>query len=526
MKAVFRFLSTGVLFGLVFLSAWTVLAGPLFFTDTTYTGPDSDRYLRDTVSQLLSEGLKGAGFEFVNKAGAEADSVSSSVIAIEDHLRVSATLAASGGGVRFQGSETFKRGKDILPRLDQWVSQWVKGAKAAALPASAPPVAVSSQTAPKEERATAREADRAPLSTKTDEAKPASPLSSARTSPPLEAAASAVWRSQRLPFPFRSVAFGVARRGEGPEFVAASSDRISIFRREGDALKLVADYPSPYKEEELIRIDIFDLNGDGVGEILATAFHYEQVRSFALEWQGEGKWNRLVKDLKYVWGVRELGGRKIVVGQKKHYKDKFQGPLFALTYTGGQIQAKEIEGLPGDLDLFGSQWFDLSDADQDRILSLKESGLLHLYDKRGDAWHRRWTSGDKYGGETEYVDVVHKSVLNEVMGEHLFFLPDIQVAHDGAREVVLFRNEDYLKGVVGKVPSIKWSKVYRLAWSDLGFKPIWESEQFDGKIPDLKLADVDQDGREDIVFVLDLRDKGYFDGLNPRKDSIISVISR
>jgi hypothetical protein len=218
------------------------------------------------------------------------------------------------------------------------------------------------------------------------------------------------------------------------------------------------------------------------------------------------------------------------MGQKTHYKENFQGPIYRMRMEKGKFKAEEIPNLPYDLALFGTEFITLTQNGQDipAILSLKPSGTVVLYAKRdggdkAERWYRRWTSGEHYGGATEYVAKEQKTVLNETLSQHWFAEPDIAVLKSSPRSFVVLKNEDYLKGVIGKEPSIKWSALYRFEWSGLGFRRVWESEQFEGKIADMKTKDLDGDGREEIIAALQLRDRGYFDGLNPRKDSVIVI---
>lgn len=339
----------------------------------------------------------------------------------------------------------------------------------------------------------------------------------ATTVPPVD-----YWTSQRFAIPFRSVAVGTVRMKGVSDIVAMGYDRIMLLEREGGKLASVAEFTAPRRDEEFLRIYAHDVDGDGLDEILVNTFRSGKLQAFILKLQ-DGKWSVIADNIKYLVAVRRYEGKPTILGQKKYYTDKLQGPLFKLTYASGKISGERLGKMPFNLDLFGTEFVQLPGAEGEQLVTLRSSGYVELYEAKRGKWSRRWSSGERFAQATEYVDKPQRTVYNEVIDVHWYLQPDISVMQGAVPQLVVPRNSDYLKGIVGNEPSIKWSELHRFEWTDLGFRQVWQGERLDGKISDFKLADVTGDGKVDIVTALQLRDGGYFRGLTPQKDSVILI---
>lgn len=355
----------------------------------------------------------------------------------------------------------------------------------------------------------------------------------------------ALWSSARMPSPLVGVRVGQITNDFPLEVATLSLQQLTLYQIRDHQLTKLLEYKGEHGSEWM-KLNLFDVDGDGVSEIIISGFVTDRPHSWIMQLQGNQL--KIIQEVEFYLNILPWQGQEILVGQKGFGGAAFTGPLLQLKWDGKNlIQAGEI-ALPGKLLPEAMSLYSLYGWDvQDRrgFLFLSDTARLYFFERDTDKWKRSWASGANYGGPVVFLDRETRNILNQVETTRFFvplkmasnrWLPRrwhpplvAQSTGDGRQstanqdKLYLVKNEGYLKKIVGAVPTIKTSQMVRLNWTGYGFQEDWSSVSLDGAIADFDLVDWDGDGVEEILAILLLRDHGYFDTLK-KQDSLLLVL--
>lgn len=247
-------------------------------------------------------------------------------------------------------------------------------------------------------------------------------------SPALQAAnlPSTLWSSPRLPHTLVGVRAGNIFNSPSEEsrvgIAALSQNRLLVFRLEEGKLKEVASVVAQ-KQEDWIKLTLFDINNDGQDEIIVSGVKREAAFSKVFLMSN----GQLVKnqDVNFYITALKWGQQKRLVGQSRLGGKDFSGPFTFLNITSGGLQPAEKLYLPTGLSgetfsLFAVQGFS---ADQKQgLVWMTGSGKLSYFIQTAEGLQRQWTSGGEYGGNVVYLDQSLKNVMNELTSLR-FYIP-------------------------------------------------------------------------------------------------------
>ncbi len=376
-----------------------------------------------------------------------------------------------------------------------------------------------------------------------------------------------LWSSDRIKENLVGIKAGFFGENREIFLVGLTPKRLILFQVEGDRLVEKASFKGGVRDE-WIKLNLFDLEGDGIDEILVSGLYGENIHSFIAKYEN----NKIIiiNNLNYYLSIITLNNEEEIVAQKRLGEDDFTGPLIRMKWNGKLLEkGGEIilpSGLSGEsLSLYSLQGVEMA-PDQRGFIHLSPSGRVVYFQETAGKYKRQWTSGGEYGGSVLYLNRPVKNALNQVqdkrffvpltfltgsqifqgpivppppvsMPEHCFdpdkkeaiptppecVIPSLPRVALNSHHLYLIKNEGYLKNVMGAVPSIKNSQIVRLTWTGYGFQEDWNSPRFDGALSDFDLVDWDGNGDLEILAILLLRDKGYVDTLK-KQDSLLIVI--
>lgn len=338
---------------------------------------------------------------------------------------------------------------------------------------------------------------------------------------------STIWSSDRIDDTLVGVRTGNVVGDGREDIVALSRNHLFVYRVFENQMFKIMDHKGSGREE-WIKLALFDLDGDGVSEIIVSGFYAGKVTSFIGRISGK-KFKKIVEAPFYLRSIF-WEGREILVSQKSLGGDDFTGSLFEMSWNGKELEEKRQIKLPGGISTQSISIYSIAGIDvpgkNPGFLYLSPSGKLLYYRENSKKYKKIWNSGQTYGGDVYYLDREIRNVLNQVE-EKRFFVPVSFYADKSEPgrplSVYLIKNEGYLKNVIGAVPSVKSAQMIRLVWTGYGFQEEWNSPRLDGAISDFTLFDWDGDGKKEILAAFLLRDKGYVDTLK-RQDSLLIVI--
>lgn len=341
---------------------------------------------------------------------------------------------------------------------------------------------------------------------------------------------STLWSSPRISESLVGVQAGRVTQEWAQEVVTLSFHQLTLYHiNEGQMVK-TAEYASNPRQE-WIKLSLFDLNGDGLEEIILSGFYAGEVSSRILSFYDNQF--HLIHEVPFYLTSLHWNGQKFLVSQKKLGGNDFSGPLYEMVWDGKDLVKKAEIKLPGGLSGEAMSLYSLQGVKNDEtkgFVYLSPPGRIHYYvQNQGQKYVKQWSSGEEYGGSINYLNLEIKNPLNETENSR-FYIPlrlavsttQVPLANVG-HFIYVVKNSGYLRNVIGAVPSIKNSQIVRLVWTGYGYQEDWNSPRLDGAISDFSFIDWDGDGSLEIVATFLLRDAGYVDTLK-KQDSLLIIL--
>lgn len=331
------------------------------------------------------------------------------------------------------------------------------------------------------------------------------------------------FESQNLGEEIRSITTGDLDGDGTNEIVCAGNHRVSVYRFEGGKLQPMGGYTSG-KEYSIISVDAVDVNGNGRSEVFVTRL-MESIQSkdpnmsqrglntVVLE-QQNGRLMEIADGLNYyIRAIVLPGNERRLLAQKRGvlgtYGEQnfmnttgglFLGNVFNLTWKNGEYTPGDPILLPKDLTVYDFTLGDILNNGSETITALKSKGYLTLLEPGGK---KIWSGDERFGGSLtylEYPSMEGSSQMDRYYIRQRIFITDID--GDGSNEVILANNHDTSRALAARVRIYNNGRIACLGWAKRSLKAKWETEEINGYISDLAVADVTGDGRQDLVYAI------------------------
>jgi TolB-like protein len=333
-----------------------------------------------------------------------------------------------------------------------------------------------------------------------------------------------LWRSRRFNMNVNGVALGDVDGDGAVETVFASKDAFALYRfKEGRFLKITETTDEP--DFVCVAVDVADINANGREEIfLIGRTEKYWPKTVVLEWDGSRF--ETVQTITS-WFVRvqrdPKTGRKVLYGQKGDTRDNslgkrdvitpvVRGPLYRMAWIEGAYTPQESYPIPDKGTVFGFAHGDVTGDGLEDWLTYTDNERLQLTspgNKQED-----WTSSEPYGGSYDFLisaGVYRQRAATDYadpdrLPMEVFFVPQrILLADfdkDGRNDVFVVQNYDITRGLMQRSRSYRDGRFECLAWDNVGLRTLWRTRKFSGFISDFYLGDFDNDGQDELVFVV------------------------
>ncbi len=323
--------------------------------------------------------------------------------------------------------------------------------------------------------------------------------------------AASLWKSKKFETKLKAIAVGDVDGDGKIETVFADDHNIFIYRQFGGKFEKIKEINGKsylfYKG-----IDVADINGNKKAEIFVTAINDSgRIISFVLEWDGKD-FRKIKDDEDWHYRVLDLPSRggKVLFGQKGGYAGIFSQNIYELKWVNGDYISTNSEPLLQGINVYGFSYGDVLNSGQEMILAFNSNEYLRLLDTNGN---EEWSSSEPYGGSSSYlepsaeIEAAKKTRSDpDPRAQNRLYLPQrIIVADldkDGKKEVLVVKNIDTSGGVFSRIRIFKSGYFESLSWDNVGLSPKWRTRKFSGYISDYALGDIDNDGTDELVFLL------------------------
>jgi len=304
----------------------------------------------------------------------------------------------------------------------------------------------------------------------------------------------------------RAMATGDLNKDGRVQIVTATDSSLQIYHLEGTLLTedTHLDYASYLR---IIGLDVADINGNGYPEIFVTAMtiNRETLSSFVVEFNGSS-YTTLQDGLSYYFRViNSLDGDPVLYAQDKG-RGPYAGKIYIMTPANDTYQEEKAIRVPKGTSVLALDRGPVREDNGIEFLSINQHHRLVLIN---DAGSNEWESTEKYGKTNNYwlsgnrgADVTYR--------ERDYFNPRIKfhpVGEDRKEKVFLITNNEIGGGTIGRIKRFKEGRVEVMSWNGIALEPVFQTVPLQGWVSDFDIADIDNDGIEELVISVVTRSK-------------------
>jgi len=427
--------------------------------EVSYNGPESSRYLKTGVAQMVANRLGEAGVFVLETCNGP--SLAISVTLFGGTANLGAIIRKEGFHFSRSGTEAELIG--FVRELADEVAEKMTGkVKVSPVPAPAPaPAAVEEEDL----------------------------------------------RSEVFPLEVQSVAVGDLTGDGVMEAVAVSLGVLQLLSVSPSAIIETGrvSYPDYMRP---VRLDMLDLDGDGKAEVLLSAIHAASQAPFTLVFRHDG--STLVpvgKPAPFLSAVVNLpdGGGRACIGQRISGID-YWGDIHRVNLGEKGLELGQALEMGREFNVLGWDMAPVQKGDEKGFYLLSEGGRLGFWSDSRTSVYR---SDENYGGSRFFLTKTEGSKKQE---ERRYLVSRVKaVDHGDLKGVGVLQHKDALGHLFQGMRRYKNGRVVVVGWNGYELSPLATSTALKGFLIDFDIIDVDGDGELE-AFGAVLNKKGGLSG--------------
>ena len=219
------------------------------------------------------------------------------------------------------------------------------------------------------------------------------------------------WMSPKYASEFRSLDIGDVNGDGLNEIVVADATNITIYQKKGQEFRVLKKIQGG-QHDSYLGVDLADVNGNGLPEIFVTSINRQTIDSFVLEYRN-GNYEVIARGLPFMMrainttGTTRLLGQMLAVGSGKQ-ENPFVNPIHLVVWEDGKYRLGERLMIPAGLSVYGMTLDSVDGTGVERILTYDENDYLRIYEKTNKllihlqsfrtASELIWRSDEQFGG--------------------------------------------------------------------------------------------------------------------------------
>nr|WP_319393128.1 FG-GAP-like repeat-containing protein [uncultured Desulfobacter sp.] len=304
----------------------------------------------------------------------------------------------------------------------------------------------------------------------------------------------------------RAMATGDLNKDGRVQVVTATDSSLQISHLEGTMLAQEAhlDYASYLR---IIGLDVADINGNGYPEVFVTAMtiNRETLSSFVVEYNGSS-YTTIQEGMSYYFRVIDsLDGNPVLYAQEKG-RGPYEGKIHIMTPANDSYQEEKAIRMPTGTSVLSLNRGPVREDNGIEFLSINKHHRLVLIN---DAGSNEWESTEKYGKTNNYwltgdrgSDSTYRE--REYLNPRIKFHP---AGEDQKDKVFLITNNEIGGGAFGRIKRFKEGRVEVMSWNGIALAPVFQTVPLQGWVSDFDIADIDNDGVDELVISVVTRSK-------------------
>ncbi|MBN1366186.1 MAG: VCBS repeat-containing protein [Syntrophaceae bacterium] len=323
------------------------------------------------------------------------------------------------------------------------------------------------------------------------------------------------WMSQKIPAEFKGMDIGNVNNDKLNEVVTIDKNNVYIYQKTEKDLKLLEKIKGK-SFDNYLAVDIADINGNGVPEIIVTSLNDTILDSFVLEFK-DGKYEKIASDIRCFLRVIDTpSGISLLLGQEFGFGKPFDMPIYEMVWKGGTYVSDQKMSIPLGLSVYGLNIDNLGIGGNEKIMALDEYDYLYIIDKTTKPLSRLasigftseeliWRSDDVYGGSNNYIENIDKNNPDDPRAKSAYVNLRILAADinkNGKKEIIIVKNLSSVGRMFKHYKLFTASEIYDLEWDGLGMSENWRTKKINGYVADYLFKDIDNDDQPELVLAL------------------------
>jgi TolB-like protein len=325
------------------------------------------------------------------------------------------------------------------------------------------------------------------------------------------------WMSQRIPTEFKGMAIGDVNKDGSNEIVVIDKNSVYIYKKSEKELLLLEKIKGN-SYDNYVAVDVADINGDGIPQIIVTSLNDAMLDSFILEFKN-GKYVKIASDIHWFLRVIETSsGTPLLLGQGFGTDKPFNTPIYEMVWRDGKYVTDQKLKIPLGLSIYGLTIDNLGIGGSEKIFALDDLDYLYITEKTNKSLARLtsigfksdeliWKSDEEYGGSNNYIekieDKINPSDNDKERNAYLNLrLLTFDYKKGGKKQLIIVKNLSSVGRIFKHYKGFSACEIYDLEWDGLGMAENWHTKKINGYVADYAIKDVDNDGKPEIVLAL------------------------
>jgi len=342
------------------------------------------------------------------------------------------------------------------------------------------------------------------------------------------------WRSQTFRFSSTSM---VVADGDGDgqnEVFILNNTGISAFRFKDGKLQLLESIKLT-PSTKYIRLEAADVTKDGIPELIVGSYqvYYRNqlkapegtVKSYIFSFEG-GKFKQLVSNYRKFLGVLRTPPTytPTLVTQAKGQRHLFEKHIYEAHYKDGKIITGQRIATPEYGNIYNMIY--LPDELGYKYIVLDDFHRLKVYDQTLEKLSS--SDEDRYNSSGVGIDTSERPLgMGPGMGDdkiNTYNIPFRMIAASlskkGKYELLVNKDLSIAAQFFQRFTYFSQGEIHALAWDGVGMNLAWKTRRIKGQVADIGLADINNDGKKQLVVLLNTFPGGM--GFTNRKTIVLA----
>jgi hypothetical protein len=316
------------------------------------------------------------------------------------------------------------------------------------------------------------------------------------------------WQTDAFRLKAHKITFGDTTGNGKNEMILSTPYDLYLYNQttfEGRSLYSQFAQIEGYNDALILALGVADINGNGRQEIFVTTLRNKTSEVRVFEYT-DGTFKEIWKKVGVALRVIHTpSGKTYLAGQSATGNTSITlliGQIAKYSWDGSDYVREGTLNIPGRVKFFDFTLGDVNSDGSEDVVFYDNRDRINVFQNG----KRLWRSRNEYTGYKFYLDRTGQD-------EEPDLIPgEINLAELGpqkSKALVVFKNIKQF-GVARGLPLYKGSQLYVFQWSGTKFAKTFTSEEFDYYSVDYAIADVDNDGKQEVALAMVLQTDDYF----------------